>query len=290
MYSVRMREITNDEDNESAGKDDEDDNSKPKKRKTKTDSRAQIQPASGPELGFNTLLLDQAIAGGPAGLRKAQKTALHYAKQFQEEATDYWRKETDWLKNSDGCYRAHARYALVWRPRFLAALSMCHSVQLACRHVRVSPDTAYYHRSHDPQFAEQWDKARDHGIEMLHARVFQRALEGDTEPVFHAGVPVGYIRKYSDKLQIELLRAYKPDTFKTPGTNINLATRGDVFMLTEEQRHELMAINREFLLNSPLPTDNLTTCEDSAPTTYDAHNANPNTPALPEHTEGQGNG
>jgi hypothetical protein len=46
---------------------------------------------------------------------------------------------------------------------------------------------------------------------------------------------------------IELLRAWKPDRFKTPGTNVNIGTKGDVFVLREEQRHELIAINRAHL-------------------------------------------
>jgi hypothetical protein len=36
-----------------------------------------------------------------------------------------------------------------------------------------------------------------------------------------------------------MLRAYKPDRYKTPGTQINIGTKGDVFVLTEEQGHEL---------------------------------------------------
>src|SRR6266478_5841930 len=69
------------------------------------------------------------------------------------------------------------------------------------------------------------------------------------------GVCVGYVRKFSDKLQIEMLRAYKPDTFKTPGTNVNIGTKRDVFVLTEEQRHRLMEVNREFLLTAPIAAD-----------------------------------
>jgi hypothetical protein len=91
---------------------------------------------------------------------------------------------------------------------------------------------------------------REYGIEMLHARAFQRALEGDVEPVHYMGVPVGYVRKFDSKLQIEMLRAYRPDRFKTPGTQVNIGTRGDIFVLTEDQRHELQRINREWLLSS----------------------------------------
>jgi hypothetical protein len=73
-------------------------------------------------------------------------------------------------------------------------------------------------------------------------------LEGNVEPVYYMGVVVGYIRKFSDKLQIEMLRAYKPDRYKTPGTQVNIGTKGDIFVLTEEQRHVLMDYKRNELL------------------------------------------
>ena len=31
-----------------------------------------------------------------------------------------------------------------------------------------------------------------------------------------------------------MLSAYRPDRFKTPGTKVNIGTKGDVFVLTEE--------------------------------------------------------
>jgi len=67
------------------------------------------------------------------------------------------------------------------------------------------------------------------------------------------GVVVGHVKKFDSRLQIELLRAYRPERFKTPGTQVNIAAKNDVFVLTEEQRHELMRINREWLLTAPLP-------------------------------------
>jgi hypothetical protein len=115
--------------------------------------------------------------------------------------------------------------------------------------------TAYFHRRNDAEFAEQWEEAESHAADLILGRAFQRALEGDCEPVFWQGIEVGHVRKFSDKLQIELLRAYRPDQFKTPGTNVNIATRGDVFVLTEEQRHELQRINRERILATPLEGD-----------------------------------
>jgi hypothetical protein len=249
-----MREVTNDDDaNGSADEDREEEDFTPTKRKAKADHRAQIEPTPAPVLGFNTVVLDQVIATGPVGLRRAQRTALRYAKRYLEDAADSWKLETEWLKSFDTVHRARARYALVWRPRFLAALSMCHSPELAARHTRISCQMAYYHRKHDPQFAEQWNQAREHGVEMLHARVWSRAVEGDLEPIVYMGVVTGYVRKFSDKLQIEMLRAYRPDRFKTPGTRVNIGTRGDVFVLTEDQRHELIRVNREFLESTPVP-------------------------------------
>ena len=211
-----------------------------------------VQPLANKDVGFNTSIVEEAIAAGPAGLRQAQRIALRYARRYQEEAADEWKLETEWLKSFDAVHRARARYARVWRPRFLSGLSMCHSPELAARHARISCQMAYYHRKHDPQFAAQWEEARDHAVEMLHARVFQRCLEGDLEPVYHMGVQVGYIRKFSDKLQIEMLRAWRTERFKTPGAQVNIGARGDVFVLSEEQRHELRAINREWLLTAPI--------------------------------------
>src|SRR5262249_42583526 len=127
----------------------------------------------------------------------------------------------------------------------------------------------YEHRERDKEFAEQWDEAVETALDLLHARVFQRCLEGDLEPVYYMGVVVDYVRKFDSKLQIEMLRAYKPDKFKTAGVQVNLATKGDVFVLTEEQRHELQRINRDWLESTPIETK-------SVPV-----------PALPEAVQGE---
>jgi len=154
--------------------------------KGNADSRAQIKSAPAPQVGFLTDAVEKAIAAGPAGIRQAQRLALKYARKYQEEAVDYWRKETDFLKkwgdSGDRFNRARARSALVWRPRFLAALSMTNSVRLSARHARISRKMAYAHRERDKEFAEQWDEAIETALDLLHARVFQRCLEGDLEP------------------------------------------------------------------------------------------------------------
>jgi len=122
----------------------------------------------------------------------------------------------------------------------------------ACRSANVAYNTAKYHRAQDRQFDEQGLAAMDDDGQLLESRAFQRALEGDVEPIVYMGVVVGHVRKFDSKLQIELLRAYKPDRFKTPGTQVNIGTKGDIFVLTEEQRHRLMDYNREWLLSTPI--------------------------------------
>jgi hypothetical protein len=150
-------------------------------------------------------------------------------------------------------HRVRARGALRWRPKFLAALAIGRTMVFACKAANVAYNTAKYHRAQDRQFDEQCLAAMDYAGELLEARAFQRALEGDVDPIVYMGVVVGHVRKFDSRLQIELLRAYHPSKFKTPGTNVNIGTKGDVFVLTEEQRHELMRINREFLESHPPP-------------------------------------
>jgi hypothetical protein len=227
-----------------------------KSPEAKADFRDSIIPASPPQEGFNSSALEAAIASGPAGVRNAKRLAIQHAKRFMHESSERWRIDTPFTlagKNSNNArQRAHARWASHWRPRFLAALAMTNSVLLSARHARVNRTQCYEEKKADPDFAKQWDAAIEDALELLHSRVWQRALEGDVEPVWYMGVPVAYLRKFDSKLQIELLRAWKPDRFKTAGVNVNVGARGDVFVLTEDQRHELRSINRQFLLDSPV--------------------------------------
>src|SRR5262245_24993877 len=149
--------------------------------------------------------------------------------------------------------RARARYALQWRPHFLAAMALSHSPRLAARAAHISPMTAYSHPRNDPEFAEQWEEAESHATDLIVSRAFQRALEGDCEPIFYKGKVVAHVRKFDTNVQIAGLRALRPGKFKTPGTQVNIGTKGDIFVLTEEQRHELQRINREWLESTPPP-------------------------------------
>jgi hypothetical protein len=117
----------------------------------------------------------------------------------------------------------------------------------ALRAARVCYNTFRAHERNDPEFALQVRQAEEQGAQLLHDVCWKRVTEGDLEPVYWQGQIVGHIRRFDTRLQIAFLRAYMPERFKTPGTQVNVATRGDVFALTEEQRHELQRINREWL-------------------------------------------
>jgi hypothetical protein len=139
-----------------------------------------------------------------------------------------------------------------WRSRFLKGLASSWGYMFALRSAGVSYNTFRSHERNDPEFAAQVREAEAQGAQLLHDVCWKRVMEGDLEPVYWQGQIAGYVRKFDTRLQIEFLRAYKPEQFKRPGTQVNVGTKGDVFVLTEEQRHELQRINRERLEeNSP---------------------------------------
>jgi hypothetical protein len=245
----------------------------------------------GPPVGPLTQYIDAIIQGGPQALRAAQREANRLSRKFGVTFDPQWFLCTKWLKDwasgslgtrangfplTNGAEQRGERdsrvrmcAAISWRARWLCVYAMSASKVMACRAARVGHSTADYHLKNDPDFAAQAEAAKAHAVELLHARCFQRALEGDIEPIYWQGIVVGHVRKFDSRLQIEMLRAWKPDRFKAPGTQVNVAARNDVFVLTEEQRAELKAINRQFLLSSPIPSEksHIVTEQREGPTT-----------------------
>jgi hypothetical protein len=129
--------------------------------------------------------------------------------------------ETHYLKQLKVTHRARAHAAMRWRPRFLKALAMSCSITSALRAARVAYNTMRAHERSDPEFATQLKEAQEEGAQLLHDVAFRDALEGVCEPVFWQGIQCGHIRKFDNRLRVEMLRAHMPRQFKTPG-------RGDV--------------------------------------------------------------
>ena len=152
--------------------------------------------------------------------------------------------------------RARVRYAMQWRPRFLAVVALSHSTLLGCQATGVSPMTVHNHRHADPDFDAQVIAAQDHCIELLHAVTMRSALEGDTEAIYWQGIQVGHIKKFDNRLRIELLRAHLPSRFKTPGQQAAPLITGDnnqVIICDAAERAKLVALRREALeaMNPP---------------------------------------
>lgn len=211
-----------------------------------------VAPPTAKELGTLHTHTEEIIGGGAAELLKTHHRASKLALQFGEELVDQWRLDTPWLKAKRATYggREQANYAMRWRPVFLAAVALSHSVMIGCRAAKITPPTVIDHRKNDPDFDAQVIAAQDHCIELLHAVTMRSALEGDVEPVFWQGIEVGHIKKFDNRLRIELLRAHLPAKFKTPGSGPQPLVSGNnnqVVICDAAEREKLIAARREAL-------------------------------------------
>ena len=151
--------------------------------------------------------------------------------------------------------RARARFALAWRPKFLAILALTKAPMIAARAAKVAYQTCVKHRKADPDFDVQWMAAEEHALQLLHDVTMKSAIEGECEPVFWQGIQVGHVRKVDNRLRIEMLRAHLPSKFKTPGSGQPLVSgnNNQVLVITPEQRDELVRLRQEALeaMNPP---------------------------------------
>lgn len=97
---------------------------------------------------------------------------------------------------------------------FLQWLAQGASVSAAARAIAVSRNALYLLRDRDERFRLAWDEATEQGTDRLEDEALRRAVEGYEQPVFYRGVIVGHVRRYSDGLLIELLRARRPERFQ----------------------------------------------------------------------------
>jgi hypothetical protein len=201
------------------------------KRKASLDARhrrdsgpqeLEVKPVARPsaqQLGTLHVHTESIIGSGAQALLKTHHRGAKLAKMYGEEFAEQWRLKTDWLQGLEATHRGRerAKYAMRWRPTFLACVALSHSVILGARAADVSPTTVIAHRNADPEFDAQVLAAQDHCIELLHAVAMRRVIEGDCEPIFWQGIEVGHVRKFDGRLQLEMLRAHMPAKFETPG-------------------------------------------------------------------------
>jgi hypothetical protein len=210
-----------------------------------------VPPPDPKELGTLTRWTQEILAGGPRALIAAEHKAAKLAKTFGIELESQWCLSTPYIEHlkESGNQRA-ANYALQWRPRYLAVLSLSRSDIFACRAAKIARMTPLRHRKEDPDFDAQCNAAEEYAIELLHDVTMKSAIEGECEPVFWQGIEVGHIRKIDNRLRIEMLRAHMPARFKTPGSKMEVNTgqnSQNLFIFTPEEREKLIASRQEAL-------------------------------------------
>jgi hypothetical protein len=217
-----------------------------------------VPPPPPSQLGTLHVHTEDIIDSGPAVLLATHRRASKLSVKYCEELKDQWRLKTKWIQQLQATHRGRVRanYAMRWRPTFLAVVALSHSTMLGCKAANVDPHTAIDHRREDPDFEAQVLAAQDHCIDLLHAVTMRSAIEGDVEPVFWQGIVVGHIKKFDNRLRIELLRAHMPNKFKTPGSHAPVIS-GDnnkVIVIDAAKRAELVALRQEALeaMNPPL--------------------------------------
>jgi hypothetical protein len=251
----------------------EDDEPKPKKKRIAQPGvrhrreREQVEITAVPhptnqQLGTLHVHTEDIIGSGSQALIAAHKRGAKLATLYGEEFKEQWRLKTKWLEQMEGTHRGRVRshYAMRWRPTFLACVALTHSVMLGGRASGVAPGTVIEHRTEDPDFERQVLAAQDHCIELLHAVAMRRAIEGDCEPIIWQGIQVGAIRKFDGRLQIEMLRAHMPKTFKTPGSKapITIGDGAQILVCDDETTAALVGMRQTALQDMKLKRANAT--------------------------------
>jgi hypothetical protein len=211
---------------------------------------ATLPPVDNPSPGTLTLHTEAMIRGGADELIRAHREAARLSKKFGETIEAQWCLMTPWLSQLSRANRARARYALTWRPRFLATLALSRSQIMASRAAKVSHVTARRHRREDPDFEAQCIAAEEHAVELLHDVTMREAIEGHCEPIYWQGIQVGHVLKVDNRLRIEMLRAHMPDKFKTPGSKVNINSGNSLtvgIVMGAKEIAEIQAMRQESL-------------------------------------------
>src|ERR1044072_893143 len=88
------------------------------------------------------------------------------------------------------------------KKRFIAALTRHGTVYHAAQAAGVSRQTAYRWQREDPEFADQWDEARENAVDVVESTIYQQAVGGNTlAAIFYlkAHRPI-----YRDRLNIDI--------------------------------------------------------------------------------------
>jgi len=104
---------------------------------------------------------------------------------------------------------------------FVEMLGEIPNVTVISKLLGVHPSNVYRMRERDQAFDEACREAMEMGYDLVEEEARRRAVDGVLEPVFQGGEQVGSVRKFSDVLLRDLLKAYKPKKFN-PGAKVSV--------------------------------------------------------------------
>ena len=88
------------------------------------------------------------------------------------------------------------------KKKFIAALTVHGTVYHAAQAAGVSRQTAYRWQREDPEFADQWDEARENAVDVVESTIYQQAVGGNTlAAIFYLKA---HRPKYRDRLNIDI--------------------------------------------------------------------------------------
>ena len=125
---------------------------------------------------------------------------------------------------------ADTKVTAEFKEMFIGVLENIPNITAVCKLTGINPSNISRARHNDSDFDKAVLEARNQGYDMIEEEARRRAVEGVLEPVYYKGEQVGAVRKYSDRLILELLRAYKPKKFN-PGVKLGIGD-GEKFTLT----------------------------------------------------------
>ena len=97
---------------------------------------------------------------------------------------------------------------------FLAAYRELGNVRLACQAAQIGR-SSHYRWQAEPDYAEEFEQAKEDAVDVLEAEARRRAVDGWEEPVgWYKGQAGGTVRRYSDVLLIFLLKGAAPDKYR----------------------------------------------------------------------------
>ena len=99
---------------------------------------------------------------------------------------------------------------------FIEALAETGTVHMAAKAAGLSARSAYFLRIRSAAFAAAWDAAQQLAVGRLSALVFDRAIHGRVEQVYHDGQLIGEKRVPSERLAMWLLSRLDPKRFAAP--------------------------------------------------------------------------